>query len=286
VDRESVAAELYGLPLKDFTKTRNARAKEAREAGDRQLAKQIKGLQKPTTAAWLLNMLVRRQRDEIDEVLALGAQFREAQEDLEGDQLRELNRQRRQLTAAITRQASGLGRDLGHRVSDKIAAEVEETLRAAMVDSSAAAALGSGSLVDTFDATGLGPVDLSGVVAVPGVAPDDAQEKQPTTTKPPPDRRALRKAKHRVKETHEVLRRAEEQAEQAHRLGTEASGRLEDLKSDRRNLQEKLREVEREIPTAEREEKRANRQREKAERDEAAARRAAERAKARLEQLG
>ena len=65
MDLDSVADELYGLPLDEFTTTRNEHAKQARDAGDRELADQIRAMSKPTQAAWLVNQLVRRHAEEV-----------------------------------------------------------------------------------------------------------------------------------------------------------------------------------------------------------------------------
>jgi hypothetical protein len=54
----------------------------------------------------------------------------------------------------------------GRKVSPQVAADVEETLRSAMVDPNAGAALASGRLTDNFSSNGLEPVDLSRVVAL------------------------------------------------------------------------------------------------------------------------
>ena len=163
---EDVARELYGLEPEEFTAARNARAKEAKAAGDPELAGRVQSLRKPTAGAWLLNQLVRRHGDEVQQVLDLGAQLRAAQGTLGADELRALDRQRRQLTRAVAEQARALGRDAGRRVTDQTTADVEETLRSAMVDAAAGAALSTGLLTDTFSATGLEPVDLSRVVAL------------------------------------------------------------------------------------------------------------------------
>lgn len=161
-----VARELYGLPPEEFTSARNARAKEATAAGDPDLAAQVQSLRKPTTAAWLLNQLVRAHADEVAQVLSLGAELRAAQGTVAADELRALDRQRRRLTHAVAQQARVLGRDAGRRVSEQVAAAVEETLRSAMVDPDAGEALSSGLLTDTFSATGVEPVDLRAVVAL------------------------------------------------------------------------------------------------------------------------
>ena len=53
-----IADELYALPLGEFTPARDARAKELK--GD-ELGPKVKALKKPATAAWVVNLLVRRQ---------------------------------------------------------------------------------------------------------------------------------------------------------------------------------------------------------------------------------
>ena len=167
---DDVAQELYALVPEEFTAARNARAKEAKAAGDAELAAQVQALRKPTAGAWLLNQLVRRQADEVQQVLDLGAQLRAAQGNLGAAEVRALDQQRRQLTRAVAQQARALGQDAGRRVTDQVTTDVEETLRSAMVDEAAGAALLTGLLTDTFSSTGLEPVDLSRVVAVPGSA--------------------------------------------------------------------------------------------------------------------
>ncbi|HKN98159.1 MAG TPA: hypothetical protein VJX10_13655, partial [Pseudonocardiaceae bacterium] len=66
-----VATELYGGPRDDFVAARSARAADARAAGDRELAKRINALRKPTVAAWLVNQMVRRYPDEMAELADL-----------------------------------------------------------------------------------------------------------------------------------------------------------------------------------------------------------------------
>ena len=105
-----IADELYGLSLPEFTPARDARAKELKGTP---LAAQVKALRKPSTAAWVVNLLVRRETEQVEQVLAVGAALREAQASMSGDELRALTRQRRQLTAAVTTQARGSRRTPG-----------------------------------------------------------------------------------------------------------------------------------------------------------------------------
>ena len=74
-----------------------------------------------------------------------GQALRQAQDDLDGDALRELNRQRRRLIAAVAGKGKALARDLGQKVSESVVRQVEDTLHAAMIDTDAAAAVRSGA---------------------------------------------------------------------------------------------------------------------------------------------
>ena len=109
-DLLAIADELYALPLADFTPARDAKAKELKGTD---LAPKVKALKKPSLAAWVVDLLARREADQVEQVLTVGAALREAQATMSGDSLRELTKQRRQLTAAVTQQARSLA--LGSR---------------------------------------------------------------------------------------------------------------------------------------------------------------------------
>jgi hypothetical protein len=109
----SIAEELYSLPPTEFTGTRNQWAKQTRADGDPELAKRVGELRKPSVSAWVVNMMMRHQGEQMAQVLDLGASLRQAQSDLDGDALRELTRQRRQLTTAVTHQGRTLAAELG-----------------------------------------------------------------------------------------------------------------------------------------------------------------------------
>lgn len=168
VDREAFAAvleELYALPPGEFTGVRNGHARRLRGEGDRVTAERVARLRKPAAAAWLVNMLVRHEDEEVATALDLGDGLRQAQADLDGQALRELSRQRRRLVTAITGGGRSLARDLGHPASDRTLLQVEETLNAAMLDAEAAAAVRTGMLVDALSTSGLGTLRLADAVA-------------------------------------------------------------------------------------------------------------------------
>ena len=196
------ADELYALSLAEFTPARDARAKELKKA-DPELSAQVKALRKPSVAAWVVNLLVRRETDQVDQVLAIGTALREAAANLDGAELRELTRQRRQVTSAVTSRAKALAADEGHRVTEAVAEQVEQTLTAAMLDQDAARAVRSGLLVATMRATGVDAVDVAAALAVPEAGGFSATPRAAAVPEPPhlqavpdpePDERAREEA--------------------------------------------------------------------------------------------
>ena len=71
---EQAAEDLYGLPPGEFTRARDARAKELRTGGERDAANAVKALRKPTVAAWALNQLTRRRKKDLAALLSAGEQ--------------------------------------------------------------------------------------------------------------------------------------------------------------------------------------------------------------------
>jgi len=170
VDFESVADKLYALPRDEFTAARNAAAKQAREQGDRELADQIAVLRRPSTAAWVANLLAREQPDEIRALVKLGDGLRAAQQRLQGDELRRLSAQRRQLVHGLVQQAQGLARAAGHPTSEAVSRELSDTFTAAVNSSAAARALAGGRLTSALNpADAATELFAAAATAIPGV---------------------------------------------------------------------------------------------------------------------
>ncbi|HET6651625.1 MAG TPA: hypothetical protein VFH10_03220 [Nocardioides sp.] len=161
----AVAEELYGLAPGDFTDARNGYVKELKASGDKELSERVKALRKPAVSAWVVNMLVRHQAEEMTQVLDLGASLRAAQADLDGDALRELTKQRRRLVAAVAGKGRALAKELGTKLSESVLRQVEDTLHAAMVDTDAEAAVRTGMLVDPLNPSGTGSLKVASAVA-------------------------------------------------------------------------------------------------------------------------
>ena len=153
---ETVADELYGLAPDAFIPARDATAASLRAGGDPVTAKRVKQLRKPSVAAWALNHLVREDRVQVDELLALGDELRRAQRALSGAALRALTGQRQQVVRAVAQRAGALAEAEGHPLSPALVEQVARSLDAALTDPTSAAALLEGRLTTELTYAGLG----------------------------------------------------------------------------------------------------------------------------------
>jgi predicted transcriptional regulator len=249
-----IADELYALPLGDFTPARDARAK-AHKGTD--LAASLKALKKPSLAAWVVNLFVRRDPDQVDQVLSMGAALREAQAGMSGAELRELTKQRRQLTAAITTQARSLAREEGVKVTEAVADQVEATLTAAMVSERCGEAVRSGLLVAALATTGVDDVDVESAVAVPEALGFTASAREAEAPAPPklsivPDPDADAKARERARaEAQERLDEAEAEVAEASAAHDEAVTDVEELRAKQLQIEAEIDELKRKIAALE-----------------------------------
>lgn len=247
-----LADELYSLPVGDFTAARDQRAKELK-GSDKELAARVKQLRKPSTAAWVVNLLVRREAEQVDQLLAVGAALREAQASLDAEELRALTRQRRQVTSAVTGRAAALASEMGHRLTGAVSDQVEATLTAAMLDEGAAAAVRSGLLVAPLAATGMDGVDVTTAVAVPGAlgftapareAPAPPRPELRVVPDPDADLKRRRAALERVERAAAELATAQEQHGAAVRDVEELEARTMQLQSEMDELRRRIAELE------------------------------------------
>jgi hypothetical protein len=302
VDLDDVADELYGLPPDEFMTARTTYEQQARADGDRSLAAQIKALGKPSTAAWVSNLLVRHHGEEIENLVELGGLLREAQENLAGDELRALDVQRRQLVSALTRQARALAHQLGHPVSGSVGQQVEDTLRAAMADPDAGDALLQGRLTSPMSYSGLGTVERPTLRVVPpppekrpAAAPkrstdrarSSAEARREEARRAAEERlaRELEDARRALDEATATADEAAEAADDERRAAAELAARHDDLVDRVEELTLELARARDEATRLGSERSRAERRREAAERRQVEAERARDRVRAALERL-
>lgn len=244
-----VADRLYALPLGAFTAERDALVKAAADKG---LAARIKALRKPSIAAWAVNLLVRREAGQIDQVLDLGASLRAAAESMAGDELRTLTRQRRQLTNALAETTRDLARERDVRLTTAVVDQVEGMLTAAMLDPVSAQVVRSGLVVAAFTSTGVSEIDVDAVCAVPeALGPEVAhratatERSAPSLRLVPEDDRVRREAAQDA--VDEAVRAVEEAAEELEQV----VANVKDLHARRLQLQGEIDELRRRLASLE-----------------------------------
>ena len=153
---EAAADELYGVAPDDFVPVRDELVAEARQAGDKEAAKAIGRLRRPTQAAWLANLLARERGEQLDALLDLAEELSSAQRTLDGAQLRHLSAQRSKLVGAMAREARRLAAEEGHRVTESVEKDLRGILEAALADEDVADEVRSGRLTRTVSWSGFG----------------------------------------------------------------------------------------------------------------------------------
>ena len=224
MDFEEAADALYAAPTADFIAARNELAKRLKADGDQLGSTRLKALRKPTVAAWLANLVAREQPDELDDLIALGDEFREATTDLDGDRLRELTPRRHKLIDQLVQAAGKLAADQGQKVSADVGQKLRETFDAALVDPAAGEAVREGRLSSALRHVGFGVVDESGEPSNVTALTDERRQRAV-------DRRKASKAEEEEESAaaltaQEAAEREEEEREAARRA--EAKQQLED----------------------------------------------------------
>lgn len=303
-DKARIIADLYALMPDGFTAARNKLASEASKAGDKELGREVRSLPKPSAGAWLVNMLALHRPELVSEVLELGAVLREAQQDLDQQELRRLSGERQRLLRSAAREARALAEELGRPVSAAVGAEVEQTLWAAMTDADAADAAASGQLVRALEANGWDPVNVDGAVADPALVRPAAAlagkrpPRSPRTrggdagagSAPSPREkaasvRALRAARTTLADAQQRAGQAEDALRAAQEEVDAVADHRDELTDEIDELRERIRALESEVVAVDRRAGTAERARDAARRSARGARRAVEKAEARLEAL-
>lgn len=245
-DFDTVVEQLYAGAPEHFVEQRDAAAKSARAAGEKDRAGRIKQLRRPTAAAAIINRL-RRSPDHsgLDTLLDLGERLREAQATLDAPTMKTLSTERNSLIRALLADAAEVS---GGPLTGAVREQLSDTFTAAVADAEAGRAVGSGRLVTGLRYSGFGEVDLRDAVAAPlpspastpsdpgaggagatGTRRAEAAEQsptEPTGTEPSADA-ARRAAEHRLDEARSALSAAQEK-ERAARNSSELAERALD----------------------------------------------------------
>ncbi|HEV7418780.1 MAG TPA: hypothetical protein VGO30_02925, partial [Mycobacterium sp.] len=239
--------QLYGVRPEEFTALRTRLAAAAKKRGDAEEAKQIGAARRPTTAAWVVNDLVRSDDTVRVRLADLSERLRAAHASMDGARIRELSAAQRKLIDELVRagfDTTGLAQP-----SAALRDDVTGTLQAAIADPEIAARLGTLTKAERW--SGFGEFGASSVVAEPGT---DAPS--PTAREPEPAVRSGPTAAE-VKAARKRRAAAAAEADAAQAARTEAieavGDQLAKLKSARRRyekLLESLDAAERELNAA------------------------------------
>lgn len=159
---QQAAWEVYGVAPSDFVTTRTRWVKELRSRKQREAAKSVAALRKPSVSAAAINALVRAQDQAADHLRDVGTRMRHAQSALDAEGLAALRGERdevlRNWVAAAGTHASG-------PLTAAVESEVRDTAVAALADGAAAEVVMSGMLTRALSYSGFGEVDVSDAVA-------------------------------------------------------------------------------------------------------------------------
>ena len=214
---EDAVAGLYRLPLAEFVAARDRLARQLRAAGDREAARRVTALRRPSVSAWAANQLAQAAPHAMAELLEVGAALAQAQQDALAGRpgaARRLRSTSAQLRAAISRlsqRAETLLLRAGHAPSDATLGRLAATLQAAATgDQPTRTALAEGRLAGDLDPAGFGlpveaaPADATPPPAAPGAGRAGARRDQA--------RLAAQRALERTGQAAEQARAALEQA--------------------------------------------------------------------------
>lgn len=225
---------LYGLPLDEFTKARDALAKARAKEQGKEAGAVVKALRKPSMVAWALNQLARSHPDEIEALVEAGARLRRAQTAaLEGgdpDELREATKAEAGEVRALAGQARSLLAEAGRGGSPAQEDRLATTLRAAAVDELAADLLRRGVLTTELSPAGFGfgvgegelPEVLPPLVRTSSRSAGSTEQKQKEEQAAAAARQEQRELERELRAARETASRLERAAEQAEDRAREA----------------------------------------------------------------
>lgn len=175
------AEQLFDLPASDFVAARDDLVRRLKADGDRDEADRVKGMRRPTLAAWAVNQVVRQRPDEYAQLVEAGRvlqqAMRKAMSGVSDSGIRAATATRRDMVEALTERAADILADSGAR-PDSHLDDVAATFEAASADPEAAEQVGEGCLSAPVAATadfgaGLAPLAVSETAPATGDQDDD-----------------------------------------------------------------------------------------------------------------
>jgi len=176
---DDVRHALYAGPRATFVERRKELAGEARAGGDRDAAKMIGEMRKPTAAAHVVNLLAQADDSSLQDLVELGASIRRAMAEGDDPEVRALLQGRAAALSKTVAQVRKIARENGESVSGAVGDQIAQTLRAAMASDEAAAAVRNGTLAEALDEPGFGGFSIESAARAPSPKSSGRGKAQP-----------------------------------------------------------------------------------------------------------
>ena len=233
--RSNEADRLYGLPLDEFVRERDALARTLRKDGRRAEADEVASLAKPSVAAWAVNQVARGRPGDLRALLDAAERLRQAQTG-GGENFAQAAAAERDAVRSLTEVAGNALREAGRPPSAATLDKIARTLHAGVADDDARRDLERGTLVRDLEPAGFGSL-LGAMPAAP------ARKRKPAGDGKVKARKALEEAQARAREAHRAaadaqsaLERARRDAAEAQRRADAAHQKVEEAENRLRNL--------------------------------------------------
>jgi hypothetical protein len=231
---EAEVDRLYGLPLDRFTEERDTLARRLRQEGRRDAADAVKGLRKPSLAAWTVNLLARERPEEIRALLDAAEGVRRAH-GAGPKELREATAAEREAVSALVESARAVLAAAGRPATEGTLDAVAGTLQAAAAAEETRDALERGRLERELEPSGFDA--LAGLsLAAPAGKRRQARESRERT----PDRRRVEKARASLAEAQARARELRRTAEGAERAAKRARADADRAEAEVKRAEEAL----------------------------------------------
>jgi DNA repair exonuclease SbcCD ATPase subunit len=202
MDLKSIAQHLYALRPAEFMAARTEYVREARAAGDKDAAAAI--------SKRLAN---------------LGAALRDAHGRFDGDSIRDLSKQRRQVVRALVTQVRSLANDEGQKLSEAVLRDVEAVFTSALAEPAVTETLMLGTLAATNDLA-----EAEGWPEAPEPVVDEVAQRREQRAER--RRQELGRARAEAQHTSEVRDRAQNTLAHAEQKATRAARQVEELEAE------------------------------------------------------
>jgi len=234
--KESIR-DLFAVPPDEFVSARSALAKELRDAGHAEEAKEVAALRRPTAAVWAVNQLARRSPSELEELLDASERVEKAQlRGAPGDELRQAMAEQRAALAKLERAAEQVMRGAGIQPSAAALRTVQSTVQAAATGSREMRDdLRYGTMREALEPAGFETLLGAGVTRPPKTPVPARKARKAATDSKAAEREAKQRAR-KAAQLERRLRTLEAKAEAAEHAAKKARGAVDSARAELQRL--------------------------------------------------